>query len=107
MLHDQHALSSLIDTDKYVKLFIRPCLEFAHCQLGEMGEIKTRANKTRSTVSSQIHVDTDLYILVCDNKEAEPQVLVCLYVVNNSCIWNLVRIFVLFTCTSNLFFSLL
>ena len=33
---------------------IHPCFEFAHCQLGERGKIKTRANKTRSTVSFHI-----------------------------------------------------
>ena len=39
-----------IDYTFFIRIFIRPCFEFAHCQLGELGEIKTRANKTRSTV---------------------------------------------------------
>ena len=34
----------------YIRMFIRPCFEFAHCPLGVMGELKTRANKTSSTV---------------------------------------------------------
>ena len=39
-----------IDYTFYMRMFIRPCFEFAHCQLGELGENKTRANKTRYTV---------------------------------------------------------
>ena len=30
-----------------MRMFIHPCFEIAHCQLGD---IKTRVNKTRSTV---------------------------------------------------------
>ena len=39
-----------IDYTFYIRKFIRPCFEHAHRQLGELGETKTRANKTRSTV---------------------------------------------------------
>ena len=42
----------------YIRIFIRPCFKFVHCQLGELGEIKTRTNKTRSTVV--IHTFHDL-----------------------------------------------
>ena len=40
-----------IDCTFYMRMFIGPCFEFAHYQLGEMGEIKTRANKTRFMIS--------------------------------------------------------
>ena len=42
--------SNNIDYTFYRRIFLHPCFEFAHYQLGELGEIKTRANKTRSTV---------------------------------------------------------
>ena len=35
-----------IDYTFYIRIFIRPCFEFADCQLDELGEIKTRANKS-------------------------------------------------------------
>ena len=44
-----------IDYTYYVRMFIRPCFEFAQCQLGKMGEIKTRVNKACYTVIQYVH----------------------------------------------------
>ena len=52
-----------------MRMFIRPCFEFNQCQLREMGEIKTRANKTCSTSVLRIK-QASLYIFKesCDCK---------------------------------------
>ena len=48
--------SCIIDYTFYRRIFIRHCFKFAHCQLGEIGEFKTRANKNRFTVcESYLH----------------------------------------------------
>ena len=46
-------------------MFIHPCFEFTHCQLGK---IKSRANKTCSTVFTSVRVSTNLNLdsFVCD-----------------------------------------
>ena len=41
----------------YMRMFICPCLEFAHIQLGEISYIKTRENKTCSTVLKSLKMD--------------------------------------------------
>ena len=39
-----------IEHTVFTRIFICPCFEFGHGQLGKMGEIKTRVNKTCSSL---------------------------------------------------------
>ena len=53
-----------VDYIFYIRMFIRSCFEFAHCQLGE---IKTMANKTHSTLI-HLHLSNILCYMIQNNR---------------------------------------